>query len=83
MRGQDWKWDNQDGGQDWGWGRPNYNDFGTISPSFGTVTNVWDSGYDVAVTWDNDQDNNYNYRMGFEGKYDLNLEKCFVGKILL
>ena len=66
VRGQDWKWGNQDGG------------------SIGTVIGVnWGTNGWTRITWDHTMDTEgttFNYRMGADGKYDLTLAKCVIGK---
>lgn len=56
VRGPDWKWGDQDGGEG----------------CLGTVSEIGDevaAGRAVVVLWDNG--NRSNYRCGIEGKYDL------------
>ena len=59
VRGPDWKWDDQDGGEGC---------LGTVaeSPAGGTVSRATEG---VVVQWD--AGNRCNYRCGSDGKYDL------------
>lgn len=61
VRGPDWEWGNQDGGEGFVGtvvkiGRPG----STISPE-NTVVVIWDTGIET------------NYRVGYDGSYDLRL----------
>ena len=69
VRGQDWKWSNQDGGS-----------IGTVIAFDWNEENIgW-----TKVKWDHTMDkegNDHNYRMGAESKYDLTLAKCVRGNV--
>lgn len=73
VRGPDWEWGNQDGGEGC---------VGTVALLTGSEEDGHTSGKAVVVQWD--AGNRCNYRCGVEGKYDLLVyDTAQIGKCVL
>ncbi len=59
VRGPDWKWSDQDGGQ------------GCVGTLVSVTKDKVEDGYAAVVQWD--AGNRCNYRCGLDGKYDLRI----------
>lgn len=67
IRGPDWHWDAQDGGEGY---TGTVTEFGTRTSPDRTVVVYWDVGYKT------------NYRIGYDGAYDLRvLDNATIGKL--
>ena len=72
IRGPDWKWNDQDGGEGW---------VGTVV-EIGKVGSQTSPAKTVVVQWDGGS--RTNYRVGYEGQYDLRLvDNAPAGNMIL